>query len=204
MTNEISKAEEEGLRLIRKHGGMIRMAEALKLGLSRWLIYKLRDHGHLERLSRGLYRITNDPELLEPDLVTVARRVPSGVICLISALSFHQLTTQVPHHVDLAIQRRQRSPAIDYPPTRFYRFSDKSFSTGVGIYNLDGVDVKIYSPEKSVADIFKYRNKLGLDIAIEALRLWRENPNPDLQELLRCAKANRVENIMRPYLEALF
>ena len=141
--------------------------------------------------------------MTNPDLVTVAQRVPDGVIYLISALSFHELTTQVPHAIDIAIPRDSRAPKIDYPPTNTYRVLGEAFSQGIEHHTIDGVDIKIYNAEKSVADIFKFRNKLGMDVAIEALRLWSRRTDRNLNSLVRYAQVCRVEKTIRPYLEAL-
>jgi predicted transcriptional regulator of viral defense system len=106
------------------------------------------------------------PPLREPDLATVAKRVPGGVVCLISALAFHELTTQIPHEVHLALRRSARTPALAYPPLHVFRFSDAAFAAGIELHLLDGVPVRIYGPEKTLADCFKFRNKIGLDVAL--------------------------------------
>jgi predicted transcriptional regulator of viral defense system len=133
----------------------------------------------------------------------VALRVPRGVICLISALAFHDLTTQIPHEVSVAIPRGAEKPRMDHPPVRFYRFSEAAFATGVETHELDGVEVRIYSPEKTVADCFKYRNKIGLNVALEALKSWRERKGANPDVLLEMAKVCRVESVLRPYLLAI-
>lgn len=179
------------------------MSEALRRGISRRTLYAMRDAGIVERISRGLYRLADLAPLGNPDLVTVALRVPRGVICLVSALAFHNLTTQVPHEVSLAIGRGWEKPRIDYPPVRFYRFSGPAFHTGVEIHRLDDVDVRVYSPEKTVADCFKFRNKIGLDVALEALRDWRDQRRGSPDVLLEMARVCRVESVLSPYLQAL-
>jgi predicted transcriptional regulator of viral defense system len=141
--------------------------------------------------------------LAHPDLVMVARRVPQGVLCLISALSFHELTTQVPHTIDVALERGTRKPRLDYPPTRFFWFSGLAFHEGIETHTLDGVSVRIYDPEKTLADGFRYRNQLGKDVVLEALRLWRERRRKKLDVLLKYARMRHVERAMRPYLEAM-
>lgn len=199
MGNSIEKARAEFSRT----GGVLRMSEALRRGVSRRTLYAMRDAGIVERLSRGLYRLSDLEPLGNPDLVTVALRVPKGVVCLISALAFHDLTTQIPHAVDVAIERGAEKPRIDYPPVRIYRFSDRALHTGVEIHELDGVGVRIYSPEKTVADCFKYRNKIGLDVVVEALRNWREQSRAHPDALLEMARVCRVESVLLPYLQAL-
>ena len=189
--------------VFKRAGGTLRMAEALRQGVSRRTLYAMRDAGIVERISRGVYRLSELEPLGNPDLMIVAMRVPKGVICLISALSFHDLTTQIPHEVSVAIERGAQTPRIDHPPIRFYRFSGKAFDTGVELHAIDGVKVRIYSSEKTVADCFKYRNKIGLDVALEALRNWRARKGANLDALLEMARACRVEEVLRPYLQAL-
>jgi predicted transcriptional regulator of viral defense system len=193
----------KAIKLFQRQGGVMRMSEALRLGLSRKTLYGMRDSGDLEQLSRGIYRLKGMPELGNPDLVTVAMRVPQGVFCLISALVYHDLTTQVPHEVYLAVERNSEPPRIEYPPVRLFYFSGPAFHEGIEQHKLDSLRVRIYSPEKTVADVFKFRNKLGMDVALEALRLWRERRGRKVELLLEHARHCRVERVIRPYLEAL-
>jgi predicted transcriptional regulator of viral defense system len=188
--------------LFRRHGGGLRMAEALRLGINRNTLYAMRDAHVVEPISRGVYRLASLDPLTHPDLVTVALRVPQGVLCLISALSFHELTTQVPHAIDVALERGKTKPRLDYPPTRFVWFSGPAFHDGIETHKLDGVAVRIYDPEKTLVDIFRYRNQIGMDVALEALRFWRERRKRKLDVLLKYARMRHVERAMRPYLEA--
>ena len=191
------------LDLFRQHGGTLRTAQALRLGIHPRTLYALRDSGALQRLSRGLYRLADLPPLSNPDLVLVARKVPQAVICLISALAFHELTIQVPHAVDVALRSGSARPTLDYPPLRTFWFSGPAWSEGVAVHQIDDTPVRIYGPEKSVADSFKYRRKIGLDVAVEALKLYRQHREFDVGKLLHCARICRVEKVIRPYLEAL-
>lgn len=179
------------------------MSEALAAGLNRRNLYALRDAGTITQLSRGVYRLASLPELEAPDLVTVAARVPDGVVCLISALAYHELTTQIPHAVDIALPRGAEKPRIEYPPVSFHWFSGLAFTSGIETPTVDGQKLRVYSAEKSVADAFKYRSKLGLDVALEALRTWRGRRGAVVQRLLEQARVCRVERVMRPYLEAV-
>jgi predicted transcriptional regulator of viral defense system len=188
--------------IISGRGGTIRTAEAIRSGIHPRILYEMLEGGILERLSRGLYRLTEFPPLGNPDLVSVAVRVPSGVICLISALMYHEITTQIPHEVHLAVPRKSMIPHIDFPPVRVFRFSGDAFSEGIVQQNLDNVPVRIYNPEKTLADCFKYRNKIGLDTTLEALKLYRERSNFKIDELMQFARVCRVEKVMRPYVEA--
>ncbi len=167
------------------------------------MLYRMRETGDLEQLSRGLYRLRGLPKLSNPDLVPVALKVPQGVICLISALAFHDLTTQVPHQVFLALPRGAEPPRMSFPPLRIFWFTEPAFTEGMEVHKVDGVPVRVYSPEKTIADCFKYRNKIGLDVALEALKLYRGKRKTKVDEVLRYAAICRVEKIIRPYLEAL-
>jgi len=189
--------------IFREHGGVLRMSEALAAGLNRRRLYALRDAGTITQLSRGVYRLASLPELEAPDLVTVAARVPRGVVCLISALAYHELTTQIPHAIDIALPRGAERPRIEYPPASVYWFSGAAFTSGIETPRVDGQTVRIYGAEKSVADAFKYRSKLGLDVALEALRTWRGRRGAVIERLLEQARVCRVERVMRPYLEAM-
>jgi predicted transcriptional regulator of viral defense system len=190
-------------RLFRKHGGIMRMANAIQAGIHRTTLYAMRDAGLVEQLSRGLYRLADAPPLANPDLVTVARRVPRGVVCLISALALHDLTTQIPHELYLAIPRDSEPPRMDYPPIRVFRFANQAFAAGVETRDMDGAKVRVYGREKTLADCFKYRNKIGLDTAVEALKRYKQQGRINADALLRYAQICRVANVMRPYLEAV-
>lgn len=179
------------------------MSEALRRGVSRKALYAMRDRGSLEQLSRGVWRLTEMPGLEHPDLVAVAKRVPTGVVCLISALAFHDLTTQIPHAVDIAIRRGGSRPRIDYPPVNVYRFGARSFEFGITTPVSDGQPIRVYSAEKTIADVWKYRNKIGMDVALESLRAWRERRGSSVSRLLESARVCRVAGVMRPYLEAM-
>jgi predicted transcriptional regulator of viral defense system len=189
--------------LFRRHGGLLRMTEAVQAGIHRRTLYAMLYQGIVEQLGRGLYRLADAPPLGNPDLVTVARKVPHGVICLISALAYHELTTQIPHEIYLAIPRNSEPPRIDFPPVHSFRFAPRAFAEGVETHSIDKVPVRIYSAEKTLADCFKYRNKIGLDTAVEALRRYKERGKIDRSALLRAAQACRVAQVMRPYLEAV-
>ena len=189
--------------LLRRCGGTLTTGEVLDAGIHPRTLYAMRGAGVLIRLNRGLYRLADLPPLGNPDLVSIALKVPNGVICLISALAYHDLTTQIPHEVHVALARGAEPPRLDYPPLRVLWLTGKAFTKGIGSHEVDGVSARIYSPEKTLADCFKYRNKIGLDVTIEALRLYRERRPMKVDELMRLARICRVERVMRPYLEAL-
>lgn len=194
---------ETAVQVFRRHGGAMRTGEAIRLGIHPRTLYAMRDAGVLECLSRGLYRISDLPPLGNPDLVAVALKVPTGVICLISALAYHELTTQIPHDVYLALPRGAEPPRLDHPPVRIFWFTGKAFSEGIDTQKVDGVPVRIYGVEKTLADCFKYRNKIGLETAVEALKRHISSKRVDVDKLIAYARICRVEKVMRPYLEAL-
>jgi len=194
---------EREKRAFSRSGGLLRTGAALRAGIHPRTLYDMRDEGVVEELSRGLYRLADLPPLSSPDLVTVAAKVPAGVVCLISALAYHEITTQIPHEVHVALPRGTEPPRLKHPPLRVFWFTGRSFTDGIETHKLDGIRLRVYSPEKTLADCFKYRNKLGLDTVLEALRLYRSRKRPSVDEIMKFARVCRVEKVMRPYLEAL-
>ncbi len=191
------------VEVFQEHGGLLRTKEALELGIHPRTLYRLRDQGVVDQISRGVYRLASLPELAHPDLVTVALRVPRAVVCMVSALSYHDATGEVPHEVQIALPRGTKSPRLDHPPLRVFRFSGPALAEGIEVVQLDGVDVRIYSLAKTVVDCFRFRNKLGTDVAIEALgeAIRRKGVRPS--EILRYARGCRIESVILPYLEAI-
>jgi len=198
----MTSAYDQARSIFAAHGGTLRTREALAEGIHPRTLYALRNAGAIEMLARGVYRLSDMAPLSNPDLATVAKRVPKGVVCLISALAFHELTTQIPHVVHLAVPRNTRPPRLKYPPIQVYRFSREAFEAGIEEHSIDGVNVRVYCAEKTLADCFKYRNKIGLEVAVEALRIYRNQRGPRLQQVLEYARICRVESVIRPYLEA--
>jgi predicted transcriptional regulator of viral defense system len=190
-------------RAFSQGGGLLRTSAALRAGIHPRTLYDMRNQGVVEELSRGLYRLADLPALSNPDLVTVALKIPAGVVCLISALAYHEIATQIPHEVHLALPRGTEPPRLKHPPLRVFWFTGRSFTEGIETQKVDGIGLRVYSVEKTLADCFKYRNKLGLDTVLEALRLYRSTKRPNVDELLKFARVCRVEKVMRPYLEAL-
>ena len=179
------------------------MSEAIEHGITRYMLYALRDKRVIEQVSRGVYRLKELPPISNPDLVTVCLRYPNAVICLISALSYHNITTEIPHSVYMAVPRNSRIPSIDYPPIQVHRYSNQAYNVGIERHVIDGAPVKIYTPEKTLADCFKFRNKVGLDTVLEAIRFYRERKKIKVDDLMRYATVCRVSKTMRPYLEAI-
>jgi predicted transcriptional regulator of viral defense system len=193
---------EKVIRIIKAHGGKIRMSEAIAAGINRYALYSLRDKGTIEQVSRGIFRLSSLPPISNPDLVIVALRAPKAVVCLVSALSYHKITTQIPHEISIALEKGSITPRIGHPPIAVYRFSKEAFSSGVQVHEIDGTPVRVYSPEKTLADCFKFRNKVGMEVVLEALKRYKERKRFNVDELFKYARICRVEKIMRPYLEA--
>lgn len=194
---------ENARRIVQARGGIIRTSEALGAGIHPRTLYALRDRGVLEQLSRGVYRLTSQQPVSDPDLLIVAVRIPRAVLCLVSALQFHDMTTQVPHRVFVALEKGAEAPRLAYPPLSVHRFSGQSFAAGIEEHGIDGASLRVYSPEKTLADCFKFRNRIGMDIVLEALKLYRRRRRPRLDDLMHYARVCRVANVMRPYLEAV-
>lgn len=204
MKTRMPLAKERALGTFREHGGLLRSSRALELGIHPRTLYALRDAGQLIVLARGVYRLAGLPPLVDPDLVPVALRAPQAVMCLISALAFHEITTQIPHEVYVALPRGVRRPRLAHPPLRVFRYSGLCLTEGVDTHTVDGVAIRVFSAAKTVADCFKFRNKVGLDVALEALKLCRERKGIQPDELLRFARVCRVEKVMLPYVEAIW
>ena len=182
---------------------MLRSRDLAQHRISRTALARMEARGEIERLGRGLYALPGASGTLHQSLVEVAKRVPKAVACLLTALRFHELTTQAPFEVWIALPRGAWRPRLEYPQLRVLRFSGASLMEGIETHVIQGVPVKVYNPAKTVADCFKYRNKFGLDVALEALReCWREK-KATIDELNRYADVCRVRNVMRPYLESL-
>lgn len=190
------------LKLARRRQG-VRTRELAEHGIHRQALSRLVASGRLERVARGHYRIPASPTTENHGLALASAAVPQGVICLLSALRFHGIGTQLPSQVWLAMDRRARRPALKYPPLRIVRYTGAALTEGVRAHRLEGQTVRVYGVAKTLADCFKYRNKIGLDVALEALReAWRAR-RFTMDELDRFASICRVRRVMRPYLEAL-
>jgi len=182
--------------------GAVRTSDLADQRIPRTILSRLVKSGRLVQVSRGLYALPDYPRSEQHQLAEVATRSAQGVFCLLTALRFHELTTQSPHEIWLAIPNKAHSPKLDYPPLHVVRFSGAALTQGVETHTVDGVSVRVYSVAKTVADCFKYRNKIGLDVALEALRESRREKRATNDELWHYAKICRVANIMRPYMEA--
>jgi predicted transcriptional regulator of viral defense system len=183
--------------------GIARSRDLERAGVSRTQIRRLVERGRIERVGRGLYALPDAERTEHSDLAEVARRVPRGVVCLLSALRFHGLTTQNPFEVWMALGRKAWRPKIDDPPLRLIYLSGPSLREGVEEHDVGGVPVRVYSAAKTVADCFKFRNKIGIDVAVEALRDFQQQYPKELEAVWRFAQVDRVGRVLQPYLESL-
>lgn len=190
-------------KVFRAAGGTLRTREAAERGIQYSTLYGMRDAGLLEQLSRGVYRLAELRAPSKYDVVAVAQRAPNAVLCLISALDFHEIGTQIPSAVNIAIGRKDWRPHFDYPPVHVYRMSADTLTAGVEEHSIDGTPVRVFSAAKTVADCFKFRNKVGLDVALEALRETLRSRKATHNEIMQYAAIDRVQKILRPYLEAM-
>ncbi len=191
------------IEVFNRNNGILRLKEAVTQGIQKHKIYAMLSAGIITREERGLYSLKLNVNLSSPDLVKVTLLIPKAVICLSSALYYYQLTTQIPTAVTIALPNYMRTPKIEYPPIEAVKLSTEIYNAGIEVHILDGKQVKIYSIEKTITDCFKFRSKIGKEIAIEALKDYGKKYRPNLSELIKYAKLNRVEKIMRPYIETL-
>jgi predicted transcriptional regulator of viral defense system len=192
-------------RIIRVAGrlGVIRPRDMDEYGIHRKYVHMLHRRGILNRVGRGLYVLADSKPSENRTIAEACKRVPSGVVCLLSALGFHDLTTQSPYEIWMAIGHKARQPKEPAIPIRIVRFSGEALSSGIEEHKVEGVAVRVYSPAKTVADCFKYRNKIGLDVALEALRDCYRSRKCTMDDLWKYGRICRVGNIMKPYLESL-
>lgn len=183
--------------------GLLRASDLDAIEAPRVVLTRLTAAGLLDKVGRGLYRLPSHPGSEHESLATVATKVPQAVFCLLTALQFHELTTQLPRQIWIAMPRGSHVPRIDYPPIRMVQMTGEVYSKGIETVERDGVKLRVYGVAKTVADCFKHRNKIGLDVALEALKDARARRKASSDELWRYAKICRVANVMRPYMEAV-
>jgi predicted transcriptional regulator of viral defense system len=199
----MSASSKDPLLKIIRQMGLVRPADLEARGISRKHLYRLLGAGLLERRGRGVYVASRHPFTSDHSLAQVAKRVPSGIFCLLTALRFHGLTTQSPGEVWIALSGKARKPQLDYPRLKVARFSGAALTEGVETHRVEGVAIRVYSAAKTVADSFKYRNKIGIDVAVEALRDFSRRNRGGANELARFARICRVTRVMQPYLDAI-
>lgn len=183
--------------------GISRFSVILKAGFHSDSLTALVNEGKVEKISRGLYMLKDSIGSPYPDLVTASLQAPRGVVCLLSALSFHEATSEIPQYVDIAIPRGTHANRITYPPVRFYRFDDRTWEAGIVEHKIEGHFIKVYCLAKTIADCFKFRNKIGMDVARNALKTALTEQNIKPTEIMRYAKICRVDGIIKPMLEVM-
>jgi predicted transcriptional regulator of viral defense system len=194
---------EQAEQIFRQAGGILRTRDALGHHIHPRTLYALRDAGRIEALGRGTYHLVGAPVTEKLDAALVATRSPQAVLCLVSALQWHGLTTQVPREVQIALPPGARAPRGRFPPIRAFRFSGRAYREGVEHHRINGLTIRVYATAKTVADCFKFRNRVGLDVALEALRDGWRGRQFTMDKLWHFAQICRVERVMRPYLESL-
>ncbi len=197
------KNTHEQILDLTKQKGLIRSRDLADRNLPRIALTRLVRQGLLIRISRGLYSLPDRQISGLGGLAEVGQKHPQSIVCLLSALRVHELTTQAPFEIWIAIPNKARAPKMDYPPLRIVRFSGAALTEGIEQHTIDGVDIRVTDVARTVVDCFKFRNKIGLDVALEALReAWRDK-RASMDDLWRYAKLYRVDKVMRPYMESL-
>ncbi|MBI1401035.1 type IV toxin-antitoxin system AbiEi family antitoxin domain-containing protein [Hyphomonas sp.] len=197
---ELNRTQREKTISLLKRKGIMRLSELMAEGISQPTLSRLVNAGELVRPARGLYELAETEFELTHTLATVTKRVPRGVICLISALQYHDITLQTSNRVWVAIGESDRKPQLHYPKVRIVRFGEKAFERGIESHRIDGVAVRIFDPAKSVVDCFRYRNTVGLDVALEALRVAIRKRKASPDSIAEYAKALRIWSVLQPYI----
>lgn len=198
----MTQTAKRAMQYVRRHG-LVRPRDLEAVGIPREYLLRLHRQGKLDRAGRGVYTLPDAATTERHTYAEVAKRVPDAVLCLLSALAFHEITTQNPASVWIALRQGARKPALVFPSLRVVRLSGPSLTDGIEQHQVEGVAVRVYSPAKTVADCFKFRNKIGLDVALEALKDSIRQKKASVNEIYRYAKICRVSNVIRPYMEAL-
>lgn len=191
------------LEIFKENGGQMKMSEAVMSGISRYHLSSMVKNGILEKITRGVYRLVAAENFSYPDVQLVCSKSSKAVIFLISALVFHRMTTQIQRSVSIAIVERSRPPIVKGIRLEVHYLKPEIYSAGIEDHTIDGVKIKVYDPEKTLVDCFRFRNKIGLDVAIEALKYYRERGRMDVNKIHKYAKISRVVKVMQPYLEAV-
>jgi predicted transcriptional regulator of viral defense system len=199
----MEKNTEGMLNYFKKHGGVVRFSAIIKAGFHPDTLKVLEKEGKIEKVTRGLYRVSGYTFGPYPDLVIASLQAPRGIVCLVSALFFHEVTNEIPGCVDIAIPASTRANKINYPPVRFYRFSAETWNAGVEAHQVEGHKVRIYNLAKTIADCFKFRNKIGINIARDALKIAIAEKGIKPHDIMTYAKICRVVRIIKPILETM-
>ena len=193
--------EKKFIEFLKKRGGMVSYKEIIKAGFNKAFLKDSLDSGRIQKVDRALYRLSDGFTLSNPDLAAVSIKVSKGIVCLLSALAFHEATSEIPQYINIAIPRGVHANKINYPPVKFYRFSFKSWEAGIEKHEIEEYQIKVYSLAKTVADCFKFRNKIGMDVAREALKIAITEQGVLPKEIMQYAEICRVDNIIKPILE---
>ncbi len=199
----MKKSHLKAIEIFKKNNNLLRTQQAIKAGIAPRTLYELVENGDLIRVTRGLFQLASAEPFSLPDIIPVFLKIPKAVLCMVSALNYYGLTTQIPHQVDIALPQKAEKPRLEFPPLRIYWLSQKTYLAGIVEEETDSIRFKIYNREKTISDCFKFRNKIGLDVAIEALQLYLKTPERDIPSLLYYAKINRVDFLITPYIQAL-
>jgi predicted transcriptional regulator of viral defense system len=201
----MSDRKQELVSFFKNNGGIVRFSDVLKAGFHPDSLKALIKEEKIERIARGIYKLAGRDYAFEryPDFVTASLQAPRGVICLLSALFFYERTTEIPRYVDIAIPQGTHAYRIKYPPVRLYRFDFKSWKAGIEKHQIEGHEIKIYCLAKTIADCFKFRNKIGINIARDALIEAVKEKGVKASEIMHYAKTCRVDNVIKPILEAM-
>jgi len=199
----MKKKDERMYEVFKTHKGFARTKDILAAGVHTRNIKRARGKGQVIQVKRGFYRLAEIPLISNQGFVDLARAVPEGVICLLSALAYYELTTFNPSVIAMAICRGSRKPKIEYPPVEFYHFSKKQFEAGINKIKIKSHEIRIYGPEKTICDCFRYRNKLGLDITKEGLSEYLKRKDRSLEKLLEYAEICRIKPLLQTWLNAM-
>jgi len=191
------------INFLKKKGGLASYAEIIDAGFHKAILKAVLNSGQIQKIDRGLYRLSDGSTLSSPDLVAVSIKIPKGIVCLLSALAFHEATNEIPHYVDIAIPRGAHANKMKYPPVRFYRFASNAWKAGIEEHEIEDHKIKVYNLAKTIADCFKFRNRIGADVARDALKVAVTEKGIKPKEIIQYAKICRVDSIVKPILEAM-
>lgn len=195
--------EAELIQFLKQKGGMASFSELDKAGFNKAIIKVSLTNENIKRLDRGLYSLSEGMSFSNPDLIAISIKIPKGIVCLLSALAFHEATDEIPKYVDVAIPRGTHESRIKYPPVRFYRFAPDTWRAGVEKHEIEGHKIKIYSLAKTIVDCFKFRNRIGINVAREALKIAVTEKHAKPTDIMEYAKICRVDKIIKPILETM-
>lgn len=199
MTNK----KRDLIGFVKNRSGLVGYSEIKKAGFDKAVLRSVVKSGRIKRVDRGLYRLTEGTQLSYPDLVAASIKVPKGIICLLSALAFHEATSEIPRYVHIAIPRGKHANKIKYPPVKYYHYAPDIWEEGLEDHNIQGHSIRVYGLARTVVDCFKFRNKIGMDVARDALKVAVKEKRIKPKEIIKYAKLCRVESVIKPVLEAI-